>query len=154
DAATGEHVASLRATNFLRGDGSCGSYGTLPTELTPLGDDQAASDHIDYRTSRQAALLYRLASRDYMPLHADPRIARDAGFDTPISHGLNTMGRACRAVLKRFAPRRPERLRTMAVRFVSPAFPGDTIRIEMFGERDRIRFRAWALERQTLVLDR
>jgi len=42
----------------------------------------------------------------------------------------------------------------MAVRFVSPALPGDTIRVEMFEEPNRIRFRAWALERHTLVLDR
>jgi hypothetical protein len=44
--------------------------------------------------------------------------------------------------LKRFAPEQPERLRAMAVRFVSPALPGDTMRIEMFGENDRLRFRA------------
>jgi acyl dehydratase len=42
----------------------------------------------------------------------------------------------------------------MAVRFVSPAFPGDTIRVEMFDEGDAIRFRAWAVEREVLVLDR
>jgi acyl dehydratase len=57
-------------------------------------------------------------------------------------------------VLKRFAPQQPERLRAMAVRFVSPALPGDTIRIEMFGENERLGFRAFAVERQTLVLDR
>ena len=89
-----------------------------------------------------------------MPIHADPAIARDAGFDRPISHGLNTMGLACRAILKRFAPGRPERLEAMAVRFVAPAYPGDTIRIEMFAGRDAIRFRAWAVERHVLVLDR
>jgi acyl dehydratase len=89
-----------------------------------------------------------------MPIHADPVIARDAGFDQPISHGLNTMGLACRAILKHFARAQPERLRAMAVRFVSPAFPGDTIRVEMFDEGEAIRFRAWAVERQLLVLDR
>jgi acyl dehydratase len=89
-----------------------------------------------------------------MPIHADPVIARDAGFDKPISHGLNTMGLACRAILKRFAPGRPERLEAMAVRFVAPAYPGDTIRIEMFAGGDAIRFRAWAVERHVLVLDR
>jgi hypothetical protein len=89
-----------------------------------------------------------------MALHAGPLVARQAGFDAPISHGLNTLGLACRALLKRFAPQQPERPRAMAVRFVSPAFPGDTIRIEMFGENDRVRFQAFAVERQTLVLDR
>jgi len=154
DTATGERLASLRATDFLRGDGGCGNYGTPPNELAGLDVHAPPIASIDYRTSGQAALLYRLVSRDYMPIHANPVIASDAGFDKPISHGLNTMGLACRAILKRFAPGRPERLRAMAVRFVSPAFPGDTIRIEMFEEGDTIRFRARAVERQMLVLDR
>jgi acyl dehydratase len=154
DAMSGERLASLRATEFLRGDGGCGSYGTPPKKLAELRADASTVASIDYRTPRQAALLYRLVSRDYMPIHADPTIAREAGFDRPISHGLNTMGLACRAILKRFVPGRPERLGAMAVRFVSPAFPGDTIRVEMFDEGDAIRFRAWAVEREVLVLDR
>jgi acyl dehydratase len=89
-----------------------------------------------------------------MPIHADPVLARDAGFDKPISHGLNTLGLACRAILKLFAPGRPELIRALSVRFVAPAFPGDTIRIEMFERGDTIRFRAWATERHVLVLDR
>ena len=116
--------------------------------------DAKPSTSIEYRTPRQAALLYRLVSRDYMPIHADPVIAREAGFDRPISHGLNTMGLACRAILKQYTPGRPERLTAMAVRFVSPAFPGDTIRIEMFEDINGVRFRAWAVERQVMVLDR
>lgn len=42
----------------------------------------------------------------------------------------------------------------MAARFAAPAFPGDTIRIEMFETPDGLRFRAKALERSVLVLDR
>jgi hypothetical protein len=154
DMTSGERLASLRATNFLRSDGGCGSHGTPPTDLAGLDVEAPPVASIEYRTSGQAALLYRLVSRDYMPIHADPVIARDAGFDKPISHGLNTMGLACRAILKQFAPKQPQRIRAMSVRFVSPAFPGDTIRIEMFGGPEAIRFRAWALERQVLLLDR
>ena len=154
DAASGERVASLRATEFLRGDGGCGSYGTPPGEMRRIGAGAKPSASITYRTPHQSALLYRLVSRDYMPIHVDPIVAREAGFDRPISHGLNTMGLACCAVLKRYAPGHPERISAMAVRFVSPAFPGDTIKIEMFEQDDVIGFRAWAVERQVLVLDR
>jgi len=128
DASRGERLASLRATEFLRGDGGCGTYGTPPGEMTRIGGVATPSASIIYRMPRHAALLYRLVSRDYMPIHADPIIARDAGFDRPISHGLNIMGLACRALLKRYAPGHPERISAMAVRFVSPAFPGDMIR--------------------------
>ena len=154
DALTGAKVASMRATIFLRGDGGCGSFGTPPAGLPPLSDGASCVASVDYRTTRQAALLYRLVSRDYMPIHADPAIARQAGFEQPISHGLNTMGLACRAILKHFAPAQPERLRMMAVRFVAPAYPGDTIRIEMFEDDGQIRFWAQAVERRQLVLDR
>ena len=154
DAASGERLASLRATEFLRGDGGCGNYGPPPGPITPIARDARPDASITYRTQRQAALLYRLVSRDYMPIHADPAVARDAGFERPISHGLNTLGLACRAILKRYAPGRPERISTLAARFVAPAFPGDTIRIDMFEQGDAIRFRVWATERCAMVIDR
>ena len=152
DAATGEPLASLRLTEVLRGDG--GGFGTPLTLTRPLDESARPAAVCDFRTSAQAALLYRQASRDHMPVHADPDVARDAGFDRPISHGLNTFGLACRAVLKRFAPRRPEAIASMATRFAAPAFPGDTIRIEMFETPVGLRFRGLALERSVLVLDR
>jgi acyl dehydratase len=154
DEAGGEPLASLRSAEFLRDDGGCGGFGA-PLALTrPLEAGREPSAVRDYRTSMQAALLYRQASRDYMPIHADPDIAREAGFARPISHGLNTFGLVCRAALKTFAPRKPERLVSMAARFVAPAYPGDTIRVELFETAEGARFRARALERDALVLDR
>jgi acyl dehydratase len=154
DVRSGEALASLHSTQFLRGDGGCGSHGVAPPTVPALRDGVAPSASVEYRTTPQAALLYRLISRDYMPLHADPEVARRAGFERPISHGLNTMGLACRAILKLFSPRRPERLRSMFVRFAEPAFPGETIRVELFDEGDKLRFRAFAVERNVIVLDR
>jgi len=154
DAASGEPLASLLSVEFLRGDGGCGAFGSPPSLTRPLSVDGAPTFAICYRTSPQAALLYRQASRDYMPIHADPKIAREAGFARPISHGLNIFGLACRAALKRFAPRQPEKLTAMSARFVAPAYPGDTICVELFATSRSVRFRAWARERESLVLDR
>jgi acyl dehydratase len=42
----------------------------------------------------------------------------------------------------------------MSARFASPALPGDTIRVELYAEANAVRFRAHALERGALVLDR
>ena len=42
----------------------------------------------------------------------------------------------------------------MAVRFAQPAYPGETIRIELFDQGDTVRFRALAVERGVTVLDR
>jgi acyl dehydratase len=153
DQTTGEPIASMLAAEFLRDDGGSGGFGDTPTLTRPLDPRREAIAKYDYKTSTQAALLYRQASLDFMPIHADPDIARQAGFERPISHGLNTFGLACRAALKHFAPRRPEKLVSMSVRFAAPAYPGDTIRIELF-EEDGIRFRARAVERGVMVLDR
>jgi len=154
DAASGEALASLLSVEFLRDDGGCGAFGAPPGLTRPLSLGGAPTHAVDYRTSPQAALLYRQASRDYMPLHADPELAREAGFPRPISHGLNIFGLACRAALKHFAPRQPEKLEAMSARFVAPAYPGDTIRVELFATSESVRFRAWARERESLVLDR
>jgi acyl dehydratase len=157
DAASGAPVASLRSVEFLRGDGGCGSFetpGDKREPLAPLPVDFQPDATLDIATARQGALLYRLASGDLMPIHADPTVARRAGFERPISHGLNNMGLACRAILKRHLPGQPERLRDMAVRFVQPGLPGDTVRVEMQRRGNTVHFRARALERDVLLLDR
>lgn len=154
DARSGEPLASLRSAEFMRDDGGCGGFGAPPSLTRPIEPSGAPSAVVDYRTSPQAALLYRQAGRDYMPIHADPEIARQAGFARPISHGLNILGLVCRAALKRFAPRQPEKLKSMSVRFAAPAYPGDTIRVELFATPQGLRFRARAAERDVVVLDR
>ncbi len=154
DAGSGAPIAELRSAEFLRDDGGAGGFGE-PMRLTrPLDPAAKPAAVQDYRTAPAAALLYRQASRDYMPIHADPDIARQAGFPRPISHGLNTFGLVCRAALKLYAPRRPERIVAMAARFAAPAFPGDTIRVEFIETADGLRFRALARERGALALDR
>ena len=156
DRDRGKPLASLSSLQVLRGDGGCGSWGEMTAPaLAPIADGAALVATVDLSTSRQAALLYRVASRDWMPIHADPDVARDAGFERPISHGLNNLGLACRAILKAVLPGRPDRLRAIAVRFVQPGLPGDTVRVELFDVgAGRLQFRATAVERGVRLLDR
>ncbi|MFT3821204.1 MAG: MaoC/PaaZ C-terminal domain-containing protein [Rubrivivax sp.] len=151
DAAGGAPLASVRQVQFLRSDGGCGAWGEAPPPAAALPDDLRLIETVDLPTLPQAALLYRQASRDLMPIHADPEVARRAGFERPISHGLNTMGLAMRAIVRRHAP---ERVRALSVRFAAPGLPGDTVRVSLFEASDGVCFKAHALERGVPLLDR
>ena len=137
---------------FLRGDGGCGSYGKAPPPAASLPDG-SPDCVVTLTTLRQQALLYRLCG-DFNPVHADPEIAKKAGFAEPILHGLCSMGMATRAVLEEFCGGNPDELRSLFVRFSSPVFPGDSIRYEFYRDATRVRFRARAAERDVIVLDR
>ena len=74
------------------------------------------------------AHIYRL-SGDYNPLHIDPDSAKFGGFDEPILHGLCTFGHCAHLLLKAICDGDPGRFRKIKVRFSSPVFLGDTLRI-------------------------
>jgi acyl dehydratase len=153
DAGSGDHLATVRSTLFLRGNGGEGSFGESmpPAAAVP---DKAPDRVVEIPTLPRQALIYRL-SGDWNPLHADPAIARKAGFDAPILHGLCTNGIACRAIISAYCDNDPARLRQVFVRFSKPVMPGETIRVEFHEEDDgKLRFRAIVKERDIVVLDR
>jgi acyl dehydratase len=78
-------------------------------------------------TSPEQALLYRL-SGDINPLHADPQIAKAAGFDAgPILHGLCTFGFMVRHVILAACAGDASRVRAMEASFSRPVWPGDAL---------------------------
>jgi len=149
---TGELLALLRSTSFARGDGGFGgpSGPTRPVHALP---ERAPDLHCDIRTLPQAALIYRL-SGDYNPLHADPEVAKAAGFARPILHGLCTFGVAGHALLKSLCAYDPARFKRMDVRFSSPVYPGETIRTEIWREGgSAFGFRCRVLERDVVAIN-
>lgn len=153
DEATGDHLATVRSTLFLRGDGGQGGFGETVTPAQPL-PNRAPDRVVEIPTLPRQALIYRL-SGDWNPLHAEPAIARKAGFTMPILHGLCTAGLAGRAILQAYCGLDAARFTSMFVRFSKPVMPGETIRVEFFEEgAGKLRFRAIAAERGDVVLDR
>jgi len=152
DRDSGELCYTVTSAIFLRGDGGQGGFGTPPVPPPAIPDGQPDLV-ITLTTLPQSALLYRL-NGDVNPLHADPAIAAKAGYRQPILHGLATMGIASRALLEAVCGQDPSRLREMHVRFSQPVYPGETIRTEIFGTGETIRFRCRVVERDIVVLDR
>ena len=79
-------------------------------------------------------MLYRL-NGDINPIHSHPEVAKAAGFDRPILHGLCFYGIAARVALKALAGDEPARFKAFEARFAKVVMPGDTLVVE-----------AWPLE--------
>ena len=151
DAASGELLATVGMTAFCRGDGGFGGP-DRPTPPVHAIPDRAPDTIVEFATSPRAALIYRL-SGDMNPLHADPQVARNAGFDRPILHGLATFGIAGWVAVKHLLDGQAEGLVELAGRFSAPVFPGDTLRIELWRDGAVASLRATAVERDKLVFN-
>nr|WP_060986551.1 MaoC/PaaZ C-terminal domain-containing protein [uncultured Acidovorax sp.] len=151
DANSGELLATLTSTTFCRADGGFGGPAGPVKAVHEL--PERASDHgVDFATQPRAALVYRL-SGDYNPLHAEPAVARAAGFERPILHGLATYGIAGWAITQSVCDGDPAAVQSIDVRFSAPVYPGETIRTEIWIEGKVVSFRARAVERDIVVLN-
>ncbi|ODV09696.1 MAG: 3-alpha,7-alpha,12-alpha-trihydroxy-5-beta-cholest-24-enoyl-CoA hydratase [Rubrivivax sp. SCN 70-15] len=151
DAASGELLATLGSTTFCRADGGFGgpSGPVKPVHELPT---RAHDRHLDRKTPPGLALIYRL-SGDYNPLHAEPALARSAGFERPILHGLASYGIAAFAVVQAAAGGDATRIASFETRFSSPVYPGETIRTELWIDGATVSFRARVVERDVIVLN-
>jgi acyl dehydratase len=147
---TGEPLFTNRTGVYVRGEGGFGgetgpAAGNRPPDRDP--------DHvIESPTLPQQALLYRMASGDKNPLHADPAFAAFAGFDRPILHGLCTYGIVCRVLVEAALGGEPERLGTYAARFTGHVFPGETLVTKVWEEEGRYLIETETKERGRKVL--
>jgi acyl dehydratase len=152
DTRTGDLISAAESTAFLRGDGGFGGpSGPLKAvhEVPRREPDEVAS----FQTLPQAALIYRL-SGDLNPIHADPGVAAEAGFERPILHGLCTYGIAGYVLTASLCDHRPERVRRLDVRFSAPVIPGDAITTSIWHERPgAASFRCCVQQRSVCVID-
>lgn len=151
DKATGAALATLTATAFARSEGGCGGDAGPQPPVHAL-PDRAPDIVCDLPTAPASALLYRL-SGDPNPLHASPEVARSAGFERPILHGLCTLGVAGHAILRTCCDYDPAALKALSLRFSAPVYPGETIRTEIWRDGNVASFRARVIERDVLVLN-
>ena len=79
DQASGDLLATVGSTAFLRGDGGfsggCGGRSDGAPQPHPVPSERPPDRFVEHPTRPEQALLYRL-SGDLNPLHADPAVAR------------------------------------------------------------------------------
>ena len=151
EKTSGDKLCTMQSTTFARGDGGFGG----PTEGAPAPHALPtrapdATHEVDTRPDQ--ALLYRL-SGDRNPLHADPEVAKMAGFPKPILHGLCTYGTCCRAIIVNECGYDATQIVGFDVRFSSPVYPGETIVVETWRDGKIISFRARVKERDVIVIN-
>ena len=149
DAVSGVLIATIIRTAFARKDGG---FGGPVQQSAPHAPPARSPDVVlEFATRPDQALLYRLCG-DRNPLHADPDVAIAAGFRAPILHGLCTYGICCRAVLQAFCEFDPVRLKSHAVRFSAPVFPGDTVAVKLWKDAGVVSFEADVAARGVTVI--
>ncbi|MCY4428743.1 MAG: MaoC/PaaZ C-terminal domain-containing protein [Halieaceae bacterium] len=141
----GSPLVTLGYTLFYRADGGFGGQSEgapVPHQLPDREPDAVCEmpGRIDQ------AILYALCG-DRNPLHRDPEVARTAGFDRPILHGLCSYGIACHAVLKTMLDYDQSRITGFDVRFSAPVFPGETQVVDLWQDGKVISFRSRIKER-------
>lgn len=132
DAASEAKLATIRHTIFCRGAGGFGGDSALPSRCAPI-PERDPDGSVEIATLAQLGLIYRL-SGDLNPLHSDPDVARKAGFDRPILHGLSTFGIACRALLAELCDNEAARVKGLAGRFSAPVYPGETLAVDFWND--------------------
>ena len=158
DADSGELLATLESITFCRGDGGFSAR----ADNGPAGGDEAPTPKpavpqrapdlsCELPSLPQAALIYRLCA-DLNPLHADPEVARAAGFERPILHGLASYGMAAHAIIRSCCDYDARRLKSIGLRFSSPVYPGETLVTDIWRDGTRVQFQARVRERDRIVL--
>ncbi len=142
-------VFETRWSIFCRGQGG---FGGARGSAAPLPEPvEGPVLDVGLPTRPEQALLYRL-SGDVNPLHVDPALAKKAGFERPILHGLCTFGFATRALIAGLAEGAPDRLKAIGARFSGVVLPGDALRVQAWrtGVVGTLRFEAHVGERRVL----
>jgi len=142
--ADGEPLWTARSSIFARGEGGFGGE-RGPSEAVDYPEREPDAE-FDVPTLPQQALLYRLCG-DRNPLHSDPEFAKNAGFPAPILHGLCTYGTVCKAVTDRLLDADVSRVAGFRARFAGVVFPGETLRVRVWNEGDRLLATAAVVDR-------
>ncbi|WP_378736842.1 MaoC/PaaZ C-terminal domain-containing protein [Nocardia brasiliensis] len=101
---------------------------------------------------------YAEAAGDPMPIHLIDEFAKAMGQPGIIIHGLCTIAFISHALITRISPDDPARLKRLAVRLSSPAFPGQTITTATWATgtrdgRDGYVFETWSDNDQFVIQD-
>lgn len=144
DADDGTKYSTVTQTLMLREDGGFG--GEIPPQSKKVVmPGRPADKNLCIETSTRQALIYRLCG-DWNPLHAEPEVAKKAGFSKPILQGLASYGIAGWALIKSGA----KDLSSLSCRFCGVVMPGDKLDFFIWKTDKSYLFEAYVGDRRVL----
>ncbi|WP_028079117.1 FAS1-like dehydratase domain-containing protein [Solimonas soli] len=146
--AAGEHVATVKVTMFLRGNGGQGGATGEAPKPSPPPPERAPDAVIDLPTPRDDDAPYKL------PAIFDAARNAGGGAAQSMLRGVCAFGLAGRALILGACGGDAARLTQLGLRYTGPVFTGETLRTEIWqlGE-GRLAFRVKAVERDGVVMN-
>ncbi|MBN1803309.1 MAG: MaoC family dehydratase N-terminal domain-containing protein [Candidatus Lokiarchaeota archaeon] len=132
---SGEHIYDATYGFFYRGEGGFGGEPGPKNEIDPPPEGVDPDFSVTYGTTENQAVLYRL-NGDPNPLHIDPELAKKAGQEKPILHGLCTYGYATRAIVNELCKGDVSLFKGLNARFTNVVYPGEDLTIEGWRSED------------------
>lgn len=150
DGTTGDLCSICYASLFVRGIGGFGFKGKYPQTPISIPKTKPVKTSTQ-KTDSNAAHIYRLAG-DRNPLHIDTGMAKIAGFDRPILHGLCTYGISAKQIVQIFADGDHNQLKNIRCRFTAHVFPGETLEFKFWVNGNVVTYAAKTKERGDTVI--
>lgn len=128
---SGEKVVESDWGIFIRGSGSGSGEQKKRAEVKKpqpqvTGESQPVFRKI-MRVDKDITYRYAEASGDRNPIHVDEKVAKAAGLNGIIVHGLCIMALTMTSVVDCYLDEDPTKIKSFGVRFASPVYPGDTL---------------------------
>jgi len=122
----GKAIVSGRSSMFVRCPPKKGAKRTKePYPFEPEMEELST-----FAVLRDQPGRYAAASGDYNPIHTNALVAKLAGFERPIAHGLCVMAMTARELIAAYGEGDPASLKKIALRFSKPVYPGKDLTVK------------------------
>lgn len=117
---------------LIRGRFPTYKRGTVPVDGTRASSrERAEIGRVEHDIGSERSLRYSEVSRDVLPIHTDRDVARQAGFEDLILHGMCTFALCVEAVVDVVAAGAHQRLSAISATFTRPVVCGRPLSVQV-----------------------
>ncbi len=132
----GVPIVTGRSSMFIRGKPKRDPNRTK--EPKPAEPEMAVAGN--FRVAPDQPRRYAAASGDFNPIHTNKFVAKLAGFDRPIAHGLCVMAMTVKELMAKYGQSDPSKLHRISLRFAKPVYPGRELTLKTLQDGKGYRF--------------